>query len=187
MILVVSQPFVVVVSLFTPNRCSTLTRSPPDIDMLSEEYVVVDPGSSVELSCSVKNYTQVSLLWYKDGNNVPVGDPTFTYSELVLTSTLTIQSVQNGDLGEYRCGIDASRSRKSSSVSSVSVNAVEDIVLRGSGAATLRCDLTGSSSQPSSVIWTGKFFLFGLQYILTTFKFDKSKKGTLSSYLFRFQ
>ncbi|KAL5261221.1 hypothetical protein ACHWQZ_G007058 [Mnemiopsis leidyi] len=125
-----------------------------NIDMLSEEYVVVDPGSSVELSCSVKNYTQVSLLWYKDGNNVPVGDPTFTYSELVLTSTLTIQSVQNGDLGEYRCGIDASRSRKSSSVSSVSVNAVEDIVLRGSGAATLRCDLTGSSSQPSSVIWT---------------------------------
>lgn len=184
MILVVSQPFVVVVSLFTPNRCSTLTRSPPDIDMLSEEYVVVDPGSSVELSCSVKNYTQVSLLWYKDGNNVPVGDPTFTYSELVLTSTLTIQSVQNGDLGEYRCGIDASRSRKSSSVSSVSVNAVEDIVLRGSGAATLRCDLTGSSSQPSSVIWTGKSYLLELQYILMTFKFDKSKKDTLFSYLF---
>ena len=110
----------------------------------------------MELSCSVKNYTEVSLLWHKDGSDVAVGDPTFTYSELVLTSTLTIDSVQNEDLGEYRCGIGTSRSRESSSVSSVSVKAVGDTVLRGSGSATLRCDLTGSSSQPSSVIWTGK-------------------------------
>ena len=124
--------------------------------MLSDEYVVVDPGTSVELSCSVKNYTEVSLLWHKDGSDVAVGDPTFTYSELVLTSTLTIDSVQNEDLGEYRCGIGTSRSRESSSVSSVSVKAVGDTVLRGSEPATLRCDLTGSSSQPSSVIWTGK-------------------------------
>ena len=123
--------------------------------MLSEEYLVVTAGSEVELSCSVKNYTNVALLWYKDNGNEAVTEHKMTYKDFILTSTLTLESVQTENLGEYRCGIGDSRSRKSSTVSSVSVSAEGDTVLKGSGPATVKCDLTGASSQPTAVLWTG--------------------------------
>ena len=124
--------------------------------MLSDEYVVVTAGSEVELSCSIKNYTDVALVWYKDNGKQAVGDHGLAYKDFILTSTLTLEDVQNENLGEYRCGIGDSRSKKSSTISSVSVTAEGDTVLKGSGPATVKCDLTGASSQPSAVFWTGK-------------------------------
>ena len=118
--------------------------------------MVVTAGSEVELSCSVRNYTEVDLKWYKDGGADPVSGHAETYDNFVVTSTLTLESVQNENLGEYRCGIEDSRSRKSSTVSSVTVSAVGAVVLKGSGPATIKCDLSGAGSQPTSVLWTGK-------------------------------
>ena len=40
-------------------------QSTTDIKMLSEDYKTVATGDSVTLSCSVKNYTAVTLKWYK--------------------------------------------------------------------------------------------------------------------------
>ena len=36
----------------------------PDIMMLSEDYVRVDTGDTVTLSCAVQNYTTANLQWY---------------------------------------------------------------------------------------------------------------------------
>lgn len=123
--------------------------------MLSDEYLVVSGGSKLELSCSVKNYTVVELAWYKDNAKQPVPDHKMDFKDLILTSTLTFESFQTENLGEYRCGIGESRSRKSTTISSVTVTATGATVLKGSGSATLKCDLSNAASQPSSVFWTG--------------------------------
>ncbi|XP_062851926.1 tyrosine-protein kinase Mer isoform X3 [Trichomycterus rosablanca] len=121
-------------------------------------------GAEVKFNCSIdlSDVRQdVSILWFKDGKEIPDGTQATVYTQdkLSLLSTISIKNVQRTDAGEYHCRLSVSNKVIESNPIIVEVEGLptftkqpSDVNITRNTLFTLTCEATGPPN-PVTIVW----------------------------------
>ncbi|XP_072533606.1 tyrosine-protein kinase Mer isoform X2 [Salminus brasiliensis] len=160
-----SEPFVV------PGRAPSVHLSQEKIRRLRFKPTVgtirLSEGSEVKFNCSLDYRDlgqELSILWFKDGREIPDGMLAEVYNQgtVTLLSTISIRSVQRTDAGEYRCRLSVSNKLIESNPIIVEVEGLptftkqpSDVNVTRNTSFTLTCEAVGPPN-PVIIEWLHK-------------------------------
>ncbi|XP_076830010.1 tyrosine-protein kinase Mer [Brachyhypopomus gauderio] len=125
-------------------------------------------SATVKFNCSInlKDVDQdLSILWFKDGREIPDGMQTAVYNQegtVALLSTISIKNIQRTDAGEYRCRLSVSNKVIESNPIIVEVEGLptftkhpSDVNVTRNTSFTLTCEAVGPPN-PVTIMWLHK-------------------------------
>uniref|UniRef100_A0A8B9HCP0 receptor protein-tyrosine kinase n=1 Tax=Astyanax mexicanus TaxID=7994 RepID=A0A8B9HCP0_ASTMX len=154
-----------------PGRAPSVHLSQEEIRRLRFKPTVgtirLSEGSEVKFNCSIDYRDlgqELSILWFKDGREIPDGMLAEVYNQgtVTLLSTISIRSVQRTDAGEYRCRLSVSNKVIESNPIIVEVEGLptftkqpSDVNVTRNSSFTLTCEAVGPPN-PVFIQWLHK-------------------------------
>lgn len=154
-----------------PGRAPSVHLSQEEIRRLRFKPTVgtirLSEGSEVKFNCSIDYRDlgqELSILWFKDGREIPDGMLAEVYNQgtVTLLSTISIKSVQRTDAGEYRCRLSVSNKVIESNPIIVEVEGLptftkqpSDVNVTRNSSFTLTCEAVGPPN-PVFIQWLHK-------------------------------